>query len=320
MTSSSQLQLTQPVLGQFKKFLSIGECMVELAPLDQANEFHMGFAGDTFNTSWYMRTLRPDVETSYFTRVGTDAVSNAMLDMMSGAGVNTSFIAQDPVRSVGLYLISLKDGERSFSYWREQSAARKLAQDAELLKRAMQDSDLIYFSGISLAILDPQGRQTLLDALSAARADGKRIAFDSNLRPRLWASTDEMTTMVMKAAAVSDIILPSYDDEADFFGDANIEATGIRYLGAGAKTVVIKNGAGAVHYIHEGFSHHIDPPAVGDIVDTTSAGDSFNAGFFAGLDRATSMEELIRSASQIAGQVIGRKGALVPLDLSKITI
>ena len=155
---------------------------------------------------------------------------------------------------------------------------------------------------------------------SSRETDGKRIAFDSNLRPRLWTSTDEMTTMVMKAAAVSDIILPSYDDEADFFGDANIEATGIRYLGAGAKTVVIKNGAGAVHYIHKGFSHHIDPPAVGDIVDTTSAGDSFNAGFFAGLDRATSMEELIRSASQIAGQVIGRKGALVPLDLSKITI
>ncbi|RLJ40911.1 2-keto-3-deoxygluconate kinase [Litoreibacter meonggei] len=319
MTPSNEHQLTQPILGQLNRFLSIGECMVEMAPIDQAGDFRMGFAGDTFNTSWYMRTLRSDVETRYFTRVGTDAVSQSMLDMMSGAGVNTSFIAQDPVRSVGLYLISLKDGERSFSYWRDQSAARKLAQDADLLHSAMQDADLIYFSGISLAILDTKGRQTLLHALHTARANGKRIAFDSNLRPRLWTNNDEMTTTVMQAAAVSDIILPSYDDEADFFGDANIEATGNRYLNAGAKTIVIKNGAGAVHYIHNGVSHHINPPAVGEIIDTTSAGDSFNAGFFAGLDRATSMEDLIKSASQVAGQVIGRKGALVPLDLTKIT-
>lgn len=320
MTPSNQLQLTQPILGQLNKFLSIGECMVEMAPIDKAGDFRMGFAGDTFNTSWYMRALRPDVQTGYFTKVGTDSVSQSMLDMMTDAGVDTSFIAQDPVRSVGLYLISLKDGERSFSYWRDQSAARKLAQDAETLSRAMQDADLIYFSGISLAILDLQGRQTLLETLSEARANGKRIAFDSNLRPRLWASNDEMTTTVMKAAEVSDIILPSYDDEADFFGDTDIEATGTRYLNAGAKTVVIKNGAGAVHYLHEGFSHHIDPPEVGEIIDTTSAGDSFNAGFFAGLDRATSMEDLIRSASRVAGQVIGRKGALVPLDHSKIDL
>ncbi len=173
------------------------------------------FAGDSFNTSWYMRSLRPDVETRYLTRVGTDAVSQSMLDMMSEAGVDTSFIAQDPVRSVGLYLISLKDGERSFSYWRDQSAARKLAQDAKILTRAMQDADLIYFSGITLAILDKEGRQALLGALSTARAEGKRIAFDSNLRPRLWTSSDEMTSTVMQAAAISDIILPSRSGNAN---------------------------------------------------------------------------------------------------------
>lgn len=294
--------------------------MVEMAPTDTPGDFRMGFAGDTFNTAWYMRRLRPDVATRYFSRVGTDAVSYSMLAMMSGAGIDTTFIEQDPVRSVGLYLISLQNGERSFSYWRDQSAARKLAQDAALLKRAMQDADLIYFSGITLAILDTQGREVLLEALRKARADGKTVAFDSNLRPRLWASNDEMTTTVMKAATVSDIILPSYDDEADFFGDADINATGSRYLNAGAKTIVIKNGAGAIHYIHDGVSHHINPPSVGEIVDTTSAGDSFNAGFFAGLDRATSMENLILSASKVAGQVIGRKGALVKLDTTKIPI
>ncbi|WP_134014652.1 sugar kinase [Litoreibacter halocynthiae] len=309
---------THQILKKFDRFLSIGECMVEMAPAELAGDFHMGFAGDTFNTAWYLRTLRPDIATRYFSRVGADAVSQSMLDMMSSAGVDTTFIKQDPKRSVGLYLISLKNGERSFSYWRDQSAARTLADDTALLANAMQEANLIYFSGITLAILDAQGRKTLLNALETAHANGKTIAFDSNLRPRLWNSISEMTATVMQAAAVSDIILPSYDDEADFFGDANIDATGTRYLNAGAKTIVIKNGAGAIHYIHDGISHHIEPPSISNIIDTTSAGDSFNAGFFAALDHATSIEDKILFASKIAGQVIGRRGALVPIDPKQI--
>lgn len=296
------------------RFLSIGECMVEMAPAETAGEYRMGFAGDTFNTAWHLRQLRADVDTGYFSRVGQDAVSQAMLDMMVSAGIDTRHVGRSADRSVGLYLITLDDGERSFSYWRGTSAARQLADDPAELARALEETDIAYFSGITVAILDPAGREALLAAMTAARAAGKIVAFDPNLRPGLWASTDEMCAAITAAAGVSDMVLPSYDDEAVHFGDGNMAATADRYLAAGARTVIVKNGSGPVLCEHEGRREEVLPPKVDRIVDTTAAGDSFNAGFFASLDRPGTMADRILFGARVAGQVIGQKGALVPVD------
>lgn len=118
------------------RVLSIGECMAELAPLDQPAEFRLGFAGDTFNTAWYLRRLRQDIGVAYLTAVGCDEISDRMLVFMEGAGIDTGAVLRVPDRSVGMYMISLLAGERSFSYWRDTSAARRLADDADALARA----------------------------------------------------------------------------------------------------------------------------------------------------------------------------------------
>jgi 2-dehydro-3-deoxygluconokinase len=312
MTSAPILSSANPTSAL--RFLSIGECMVEMAPGDTPGAFQMGFAGDTFNTAWYMRALRPDITTQYFTKVGTDAVSDAMLTKMTDAGIDIAHVARSASSTVGLYMISLNDGERSFSYWRSQSAAKQLASDTQAMAQAMGSTDLIYLSGITVAILDPAGRDALLDAIKSARRHGKTVAFDSNLRPRLWANEKQMTEAIMRFAKACDIVLPSFDDEAAHFGDATIQDTLDRYLNAGAATVVVKNGGGDVLYWHAGESATVTPPPVSKIVDTTSAGDSFNAGFFAGLDKAISMDERIQAASRVAAQVIGAKGALVQLE------
>ncbi len=296
------------------RFLSVGECMVEMAPAQVPGEYRMGFAGDTFNTAWHLRQLRADVQTGFFSRVGQDAVSQAMLDMMISAGIDTEHVGRSADRSVGLYLITLDDGERSFSYWRGTSAARQLADDPAALARALQAADIAYFSGITVAILDPAGRETLLAAMAFARDAGKIVAFDPNLRPGLWKDTGEMCAAITAAAAVSDMVLPSYDDEAVHFGDRDMAATADRYLEAGVRTVIVKNGSGPVLYVHEGERAEVVPPKVDRIVDTTAAGDSFNAGFFASLDRPGTMADRIRFGARVAGQVIGQKGALVPVD------
>ncbi|MFC3119694.1 PfkB family carbohydrate kinase [Jhaorihella thermophila] len=94
--------------------LSIGECMVELAPAG-ADTFRMGFAGDTFNTAWYARRLLPpDWRVGYCTRVGTDAISDRMVQFIDDAGIENADIARDPDRTVGLYMIQTEDGERHF--------------------------------------------------------------------------------------------------------------------------------------------------------------------------------------------------------------
>ncbi len=305
--------LRTPTADRPFRFLAIGECMVEMAPSETAGQFRMGFAGDTFNTVWYLRQLCPNWQTPYLTRVGDDAVSGDLLAMMQSAGIDTGAIGVSSERSVGLYLISLQDGERSFSYWRDRSAARQLAADPAALAAAMDGADLIYASGITLGVLEGEGRANLLNALANARAAGATIAFDSNLRPRLWPSTKAMCDAVMDAAAVSDIVLPSYDDEVDYFGDASPQATLDRYLSAGASTVVVKNGPGEVLYQHNGVTGTYKPTAITTVVDTTAAGDSFNAGFFAGLVETGDMQTAIAQGSNVAAQVIGQRGALVQL-------
>lgn len=292
-------------------FLSIGECMVELSP-QESGLFGLGFAGDTFNTAFYARACLPAAWTvGYLTDVGQDGVSDRMLAFMTAQGIDTSRIRRQADRTVGLYLIELRGGERSFRYWRDRSAARLLADVEARLDAALAGVRLAYLSGITLAILDAQGRARLIDALGRARAAGTIVAFDPNLRPRLWADPDTMRAEVTAGAAQADIVLPSFDDEAQHFGDATPEATAARYAARGAGTVVVKDGPKDVLCHSGGMELRYRPAPVADVVDTTAAGDSFNAGFLARWLAGARATEAMAAGAAVAAQVIRARGALV---------
>ncbi len=304
--------MTKSAKNDVTRLLSIGECMIELAPTPDGT-FGMGFAGDTFNTAWYARRLAgPGIDVAYLSAIGDDEPSGRMRDFIANAGV-TPELSVRPGMSVGLYMISLKDGERSFSYWRSASAARTLADDLDALP-GLKAGDIAFFSGITMAVLPDEGRTRLLQALARARGNGVRTAFDPNLRPRLWPDSATMCHWIMRAAEVADIALPSFEDEQVFFGDADIHATATRYTEAGATTVVVKDGAGPV-LVREGVVEHlIDPVPVKRVVDTTAAGDSFNAGFLVGVLEDRPLPEATRLGCDLASRVIGARGALVELD------
>jgi len=295
------------------RLISVGECMVELAPLPEDGTFRMAFAGDTLNTAWYLaRHLPAGWSVDYLTAVGTDAVSDRMVAFVQASGIGTGWVQRRADRTVGLYMIELHNGERRFSYWRGQSAARGLASDRTILEAALRGADLAYVSGITFAILAPDDRHRLLDALQGFRAAGGRVAFDPNLRPRLWENGDTMCATIMQAAAACDIALPSFDDEAEWFGDHSPGATAQRYARAGVPTVVVKNGSGAVITLHDGTAAlHPVPPAA-NVVDTTAAGDSFNAGFLACWLSEADMAASVSAGTALATRVIGTRGALVP--------
>ena len=292
-----------------KRFLAIGECMLELAPAE-GELYRAGFAGDTFNTAWYARQLAaPGIDVAYLSAVGTDDASLRLEAFVRSAGITPEF-ARRADRSIGLYMIALKNGERSFSYWRSHSAARTLADDLTALP-GLQAGDLAYFSGITLAILPPEGRVRLLAVLAEARRAGIRIAFDPNLRPRLWSDVATMRAAITAGAAVADIVLPSYDDEAVHFGDADPAACAARYLAGGAQSVAVKDGPNPVLVVHNGTRLHIVPPQVPQIVDSTAAGDSFNAAFLLALEAGQGAEAAARAGCGLASKVIGQRGALV---------
>jgi 2-dehydro-3-deoxygluconokinase len=300
--------------GSARRILCIGECMVEMAPTGEPGTFRMGFAGDTMNTAWYLRRRLPgEWAVDYLTAVGTDGVSDRMVAFLAEAGIGTGHIARRADRTVGLYLIELgAGGERSFAYWRGQSAARTLAADPAALAAGLDGARLAYLSGITLAILPEGDRARLLDTLAAFRAGGGLVAFDPNLRPRLWASGEAMCAAVMQAAAVADIALPSFEDEARWFGDADPAATLARY--GGVATVVVKDGAGPVLWRDAGVTGQHATAPVPQVVDTTAAGDGFNAGFLAARLVGAGMGSAVAEGAALAARVIGGRGALVPVD------
>jgi len=288
--------------------------MVELAP-QNSGDYALNFAGDTFNTAWYLQQLAPaGLEVAYLTGVGDDALSGQLTDFMRTSGIvpEVSTIAG---RTLGLYMISLQDGERSFHYWRDTSAARKLTQNLEAIT-SLAKGDMVYFSGITMAILSDDDRVLLLETLSAARESGVTVVFDTNLRPRLWKDVDEMCKWVMQSAAVADIALPSFDDEANFFGDADKQATMARYREAGVGHVIVKDGPGAVLFQDEqGAEAEFSPTLNTDVVDTTAAGDSFNAAFLAAHFKGQDMRSAIAAGCDLSHWVISHKGALVSIKI-----
>lgn len=302
------------------RVVCIGECMVEFARQDDGL-WRQGFAGDTLNVAWALRALLPtSASVDYLTRVGRDALSDAMVAMIAGAGIGTAHVGRDDTRTVGLYTIETDArGERSFAYWRGASAAKRLAEDAEALGAALQGADLVYVSGITLAILSPEDRARLMTILGAGTARGFRVAFDPNIRPRLWEDMATARVAIMAMAARADSVLPTHDDEAMAFGDANAEATRARYRALGVREVIVKDGTRPTLWALDGATGGGEAGAVpvmpaSRVIDTTGAGDSFNGGYLAARLSGASPEAAIAQAQLVSARVVGHRGALLPFD------
>ncbi len=307
------------VLGEFmtrKTFISIGECMAELQ-LARDGLYSLGFGGDTLNTAWYVRALTvPDeVVVEYLTSVGGDQLSRDLLVFLRTHKIGTRFVQEIPERNLGLYLITLRGPERSFTYWRNASAARLLAEDEGRLRSALLQADVIYFSGISLAILEPGHRQIFLKVLGEMKRRGAVIAFDSNVRQKLWRSKHAMKEAMIAGYSVATLALPTFDDDRELFRDATPTHCAKRIAAYGVGEVIVKDGSKPCLVSVNGSMSVVPPEPVGQIVDTTGAGDSFNAGYLAA--RLSGKEPLpaAKLAHRVAGRAIGCRGALADMTL-----
>lgn len=291
---------------------SVGECMLELSGAGD-DHWRMGFAGDTFNTLWAIRALTgAERACDYVTAFGDDPFSLRQIGFITDNGMGIGASPRIQGARPGLYAITLDGAERSFTYWRADAAARRLADDADALARSLGGRALIYLSGITLAILDRKPRETLLETLAHARAGGATIAFDPNYRPRLWPSPDAARAALSEALKVVDIALPTFPDERELFGDADPAATAARLDAAGVRDIVVKNGAAPALVAHAGVKEFCPAQAVDDAVDTTGAGDSFNGGYLAARLEGMAPVEATRRGHRVAASVVRVRGALAP--------
>ncbi|KKB77065.1 2-dehydro-3-deoxygluconokinase [Devosia limi DSM 17137] len=294
-----------------KRFVSIGECMIEMSG-GEDRQYRLGYAGDTLNTSWYMRALLgDDWSVDYFTALGDDRYSGEIRNFLEANNIGTSHIATIKGRRPGLYMIHQEKGDRHFTYWRDTSAAKLLAEDKDALNAALDGASMVYFSGITLAILHPRARGRLLGAIVKARDAGAKVAFDPNVRPALWTNARVMGSMLTAAASLCDIVLPTHSDEAPIFGDNSVENTAERYLELGVEEVVVKDGADPALIATASERVKVGPKPGAVVVDATGAGDSFNGAYLSARLAGKSLAEAAEAAHRVAGIVIGQKGALV---------
>lgn len=303
-----------------KKIAVIGECMIELS--SQGEMLKRGFGGDTLNTAVYIARQTPadQLTVEYVTALGNDNFSSEMLAAWQQEGVQTGLVQRLENRLPGLYVIETDaDGERTFSYWRNEAAARFWLQSpqAEAICQQLAQFDYLYLSGISLAILTAEDRQRLMTLLSACRANGGKVIFDNNYRPRLWASREEAQQAYQAMLERTDIAFLTLDDETLLWDEAPVEQVIARTRAAGVSEIVIKRGADAC-LVALNEQPLLEIPAIRlekeKIIDTTAAGDSFSAGYLAVRLCGGSAQEAAQRGHLTASTVIQHRGAIIPLN------
>ncbi len=295
------------------RIICIGEVMVEMARGDDGR-FGIACGGDTFNTAVYL--ARAGFAVAYATALGDDTYSDGIFSFATAEGVDTDLMLRMPGRMPGLYLIETDaKGERHFAYWRDTSPARELFElpDWGRLVESLLAARLIYFSGITLSLYSNNGLGRFLAVVEMARKNGVKVAFDGNFRPRGWKGDLSRTrTVFMEALKRVDIALPTYDDEAVLWGDPSPEATVDRLQAFGIAEVVVKNGPNSALVAAEGRREFIPVPEVVVPVDTTAAGDSFNAGYLAARLSGEGPAAAVAAAHRLAAEKIRHRGAIMP--------
>ena len=291
------------------RIASIGECMLELSALGDEN-YSMAYGGDTLNTAVYLARL--GVEVDYVTALGDDPLSERMVEAWRAEGVGTRLVLQLPGRLPGLYLIRRDAlGERSFYYWRDQAPARELFALPETPStiEALTGYDLLYFSGITLSLYGEAGRERLFEALERTHARGGRVAFDTNFRPRGWPERTVAQATYRRAFGCADFVLASTEDLELLFGSARPPELLARMASA---ELVLKLPELACHVLAPGTDLVVEAGPVGDVVDTTAAGDSFAAAYLASRLAGAEPAAAARAGHMLAGTVVRYPGAIIP--------
>lgn len=292
----------------------IGECMIELCE-PHLGGLSRGYGGDVLNTSVYLsRLMGADATVRFTTLLGKDPFSSEMIAAWEKEGINCDTVGQLATRNAGLYFVRTdKAGERTFHYWRSESAAREIMghEWSNLRAQAMR-SDWVYLSGITLAILDDKGRKNLLSELRVARESGALIAFDGNFRPTLWTNPADAAPWHAQVWDLCALALTGVEDEAAVFGDATPKSSLDRLQAHGIAEIVIKRGAQSVFLHTNGTNQYIDVTPVGRVIDTTAAGDSFNAGYMAARLKDRPPAKSVRIGAALAAEVIQHTGGVIP--------
>ncbi|HEY1750842.1 MAG TPA: sugar kinase [Caulobacteraceae bacterium] len=296
------------------KIVVFGEGMIE-----ERADAAFAWGGDVVNTAVYL--ARQGAHPQLMTAMGADEGSGVIVGAWAAQGVGVEHVLRDPARTAGRYRISIGPaGERSFSYDRERSAARGFFEH-ELAEGALAwaaDADILYLTGITLSIFSDAGRARIGEVARQVRARGGHVVFDTNYRPAGWSSAAAAWAAIAAIAPAITLAMPSIEDHAALCGPASPAEAAATWLALGCEEVVIKLGEAGALVARDGERATVPAAAPARIIDTTAAGDSFNAAYIAArLVEGRPMQEAARRGADLAAEVIGWPGAIAPPEVGR---
>jgi 2-dehydro-3-deoxygluconokinase len=295
------------------RVVSVGEVMIELVR-SADGRFVLGYAGDTFHAAIYL--ARSGANVAFATALGNDRYSDEAVKAAAAEGIATDLVLRVGDRVPGISLVEPNGTDsRQIETWREGTPARQMFElpGWDRIAEQLVAAELVYFSGVTLALYSNVGLGRMLAALEFGRERGTKIAFDSNWRFANWRGDDQRARAVFSEALKrSDLALPSFEDEARLWGDASPKATIERLTTFGVREIVVKNGAEPALVHADGCSKEVPVPERLKTVDARAAGDAFNAGYIAARLRKESPETAVLAAHRLAAEVLRNPGAIVP--------
>lgn len=287
--------------------ITAGEAMVLFAaqqpgPLDEVTTFTRATAGAELNVA--IGLARLGLRVGYISRLGNDAFGRYIGATLRREGVDRTHVGVDGDHATGFMLKSRSDdgSDPRTEYFRRGSAASRLGvQDNP--RAYCSASRHLHLTGVFAAV-SPSTRELVFDLAADARAAGRSISFDPNLRPSLWRSQAELVECLNRLASCSDWVMPGLAEGRLLTGRDEPQGIAAFYLDRGACAVLVKLGRAGAYFASAGASGIAAGVAVERVVDTVGAGDGFAVGVVSGLLEGLSLGDAAARGNAIGARVV----------------
>jgi fructokinase len=260
--------------------LSCGESLIDMLPrTTPAGEtaFAPYAGGAVFNTAIALGRL--GVASGFFSGLSSDLMGEILVETLAASHVDTSLAARSD-RPTTLAFVKLVNGQATYAFYDENTAGRLLSvADLPVIPDAV---NALFFGGISL-VNDPAA--STYEALQARECGTRVTMIDPNIRPGFITDEAGYRARIGRMMARADIVKLSDEDLHWLMGPGDLVAVARKLIATGPRVVFLTEGARGARAVTAGQDRFVAATKV-TVADTVGAGDTFNAGALAALDRA----------------------------------
>lgn len=297
--------------------ICFGEAMVEfnastIGRLKDVTTFERGYGGDTSNTA--VAVARLGTTSGYITKLGKDELGKCLLDLWYREEVETSQVLLDEEAFTAIYFVTRTwEGDHEFTYFRRGSAASYF-KASDLNMEYIKTAKVFHTSGITQAI-SPSCRKTTFKVVEELKSEKTLFTYDPNIRLKLWSPKEARRT-ALKSISLADVVMLSMDDARIMFGKLSSQEVLEEILKLGPKIIAIKLGEKGCLVSDTKDTYKI-PGLKVNFIDSTGAGDAFDAALIVGILEDMNIEKAAIFANTVGALKCMGKGAIKPLPRRK---